>query len=419
MSAIVTNDAATPGIARPRFGLISALGVAMILAWGSSFYLLAVLATPIATDTGWPLSWIVGGMSIGLLTSGFVSPCVGREIERRGGRPVLAFSAVFLALGLFGLAVAPALPVFLVAWVVLGVGMGAGLYDPAFATLGRLYGQNARRAITLLTLFGGLASTVCWPLSAYLVETVGWRGTCAAYGAIHLVVTLPLYLFALPRDRHSVVASVVKPAKVAATGQTVGQRDWRGILLVLVAVALTLFSGIMSTVGVHLLTILQAQGVALGTAVALGTLVGPSQVSARILEMFLGSRFHPIWTMVAAAVLVTGGLSLLFGETHAVAVGLVVYGAGNGLTSIVRGTLPLALFGAEGYATLMGRIGRPVLIALAVAPSIAAVIIDRYGAPSIVVTLACIGAVNLAIGLALAALVRSGTAEVSDAENSR
>jgi hypothetical protein len=123
--------------------------------------------------------------------------------------------------------------------------------------------------------------------------------------------------------------------------------------------------------------------------------------------MLLGSRFHPVWTMVAAAVLVTSGLGLLFGDLHAVAVGLVVYGAGNGLTSIVRGTLPLALFGAEGYATLMGRIGRPVLIALALAPSIAAVILDRYGATPLVVVLACIGAVNLVIGFLVRALVRS------------
>jgi MFS family permease len=384
----------------------------MILAWGSSFYLLAVLATPIAADTGWPLSWIVGGMSIGLLTSGFVSPRVGREIERRGGRPVLAFSAVFLALGLLGLAVAPALPVFILAWVVLGIGMGAGLYDPAFATLGRLYGQKARGAITLLTLFGGLASTVCWPFSAYLVETVGWRGACVAYAVIHVFVTLPLYLFALRREPPNGVAPFAKPAKVAATGSNVVQPDRRRILLVLVAVALTLFSAIMSTVGVHLLSILQAQGVALATAVALGALVGPSQVGARILEMMLGSRFHPVWTMVVAAILVTTGLSLLFGDLHAAAVGLVVYGAGNGLTSIVRGTLPLALFGAEGYAILMGRIGRPVMIALAVAPSIAAVMLDRYGASVTVATLACIAAVNLAIGLVLTVLVNKDNAEV-------
>src|SRR3546814_8380718 len=127
----------------------------MILAWGSSFYLLAVLAGPIAADTGWPLSWIVGALSIGFLTSGLVSPQVGRAIERWGGRPVLAFGAVVMSLGLFALALAPSLPIYVAAWMVLGIGMGAGLYDPAMATLGRLYGQQSRRPIPLLTLFGG------------------------------------------------------------------------------------------------------------------------------------------------------------------------------------------------------------------------------------------------------------------------
>ena len=182
-----------------RHLVVTVLGLTQILAWGSSYYLLAVLAPAIAADTGWSLAWIVGGLSLGLIAAGFVSPRVGRTIERHGGRPVLAVSAGLFAVGLCGLAIASALPVYLAAWLVLGLAMGAGLYDAAFATLGRLYGQSARQPITILTLFGGFASTACWPLSAYLETSLGWRGTCLAYAALHLAIALPLYVLTLPR----------------------------------------------------------------------------------------------------------------------------------------------------------------------------------------------------------------------------
>lgn len=144
-----------------RSVVISALGVTQIFSWGCSYYLLAVLAKPIATDTGWPLSLIVGGLSLGLLAGGFASPRIGRIIEARGGRPVLAASSLLLGLGLALLATAHHLPLYFAAWLVMGVGMGAGLYDAAFATLGRAYGAEGRRAITTLTLWGGFAPAPC------------------------------------------------------------------------------------------------------------------------------------------------------------------------------------------------------------------------------------------------------------------
>ena len=183
-----------------RAVIISALGVTQIFAWGTSYYLPAVLAAPIVADTGWSLAWVVGGLSLGLLTAGLISPWVGRAIALRGGRPVLAVSAGLLAAGLLALALSHSLPAFLMAWLIVGLGMGAGLYDPAFATLGRLYGESGRSAITTLTLFGGFASTVCWPLSAFLEAHFGWRGACLAYAGLQLVVALPIYLFVLPRE---------------------------------------------------------------------------------------------------------------------------------------------------------------------------------------------------------------------------
>src|SRR6187549_3214326 len=168
--------------------VVTALGIGQILAWGSSFYFPAVLAEPIVADTGWSLGWVVGGVSIGLLVAGLIAPRVGSLIERKGGRPVLAASSLLYASGLAGIGLAPTLPVYLLAWVVLG--MGTGLYDAVFAALGKLYGKEARTPITNLTLFGGFASTVCWPLSAFLAETLGWRGACFVYAALHLIVSL-------------------------------------------------------------------------------------------------------------------------------------------------------------------------------------------------------------------------------------
>jgi hypothetical protein len=201
-----------------RVVIISVLGTTQIFAWGSSYYLPGVLAKPIASDTGWSLSWVVGGLSLGLLIAGLVSPLVGRAIARRGGRPVLAVSAGLLAAGLSALALAHSPPAFLVAWGLVGFGMGAGLYDPAFATLGRLYGHGGRSAITTLTLFGGFASTVSWPLSAFRNAHLGWRGACLLYAGFQIAVALPAYLFVLPREPPQPAPLPVSPNSRAPAG---------------------------------------------------------------------------------------------------------------------------------------------------------------------------------------------------------
>ena len=261
-----------------RVIIISVLGVTQIFAWGSSYYLPAVLAKPIAADTGWSLSWVVGGLSLGLLIAGLVSPWVGRAIARRGGRPVLAVSAGLLAAGLSALALAHSLPAFLTAWLLVGLGMGAGLYDPAFATLGRLYGHGGRSAITTLTLFGGFASTVCWPLSAFLDAHLGWRGVCLVYAGFQLAVALPAYVFVLPREPQRPAPLSVSPILPTDPPQTRPiHKEAR--LFLLMAATITLSSVISTTLSVHLLTVLQAKGLTLAAAVGLGALVGPSQVA--------------------------------------------------------------------------------------------------------------------------------------------
>jgi hypothetical protein len=387
---------------------VPAIGIAQIIAWGSSFYLPAVLAKPTVADTGWPLPWVVGAFSLALLVSGLVSPRVGDLIEARGGRPVLATGAATIALGLVVMALAPNLPVYVLAWCLVGAGMGAGLYDAAFAALGRLHGLAARREITNLTLVAGFASTVCWPLAALFVSEWGWRGACLAFAALLLAVAVPLYLAAFPREaRREVVA------RVAATDGESGRagperRGGRGRsallspLFVLTAAAFTLSSVIASIVSVHLITLMEARGVALAAAVGFGALIGPAQVGARVVESLFGARYHPLWTMFASTLCVAAGVALLWSGMPAVlAAAFVFYGAGMGIKSIARGTLPLALFGADGYAPLMGRMAMPILVTQAASPSLGAVLIERTGADTTLAVLVLLAVIDVALVVAI------------------
>jgi len=381
--------------------VIVVLGVGQVLVWGSSYYLPAVLAKPIADATGWPLSWVIGGLSLGLLVSGLVSPRVGDLIEQYGGRPVLMASAVLLAAGLLTLAVAPNLPVFILGWLVIGVAMGAGLYDPAFATIGRLYGKGARAIITSLTLIGGFSSTVCWPLSAVLLEHLGWRGACVAYAAVNLCVVLPLYRFGLPAEARHAASEAPALADQTADVTPPPHGALHHLLFFLVAAGMTLSSVIAAVMSVQLLTVLEQRGVPLATAVALGAIIGPCQVGARLIDLLAGQRTHPVWEGVLSAVFVTLGLGLLLTRHDAVVPALIVYGGGIGLRSIVRGTLPLALFGPVGYPSLIGRLAFPMLVGQAAGPSAAAVLLVRFGGHGVLVALLWMAVATLAFSAAL------------------
>jgi MFS family permease len=385
---------------------VPAIGVAQIIAWGASFYLPAVLAKPTVADTGWPLPWVIGAFSLALLVSGLVSPRVGDVIEARGGRPVLATGAATIALGLVVMALSPNLPVYVAAWCLVGAGMGAGLYDAAFAALGRLHGLAARREITNLTLVAGFASTVSWPLAALFVSEWGWRGACLAFAALLIGVAVPLYLAAFPREARRTVVHAA--ATTGGDGSRQGQGRGQGRfavfspLFMLTAAAFTLSSVIASVLSVHLITLMEARGVALAAAVGFGALIGPSQVAARIVESVVGVRYHPLWTMLASTLCVAAGVALLWtGMPIVLAAAFVFYGAGMGIKSIARGTLPLALFGADGYAPLMGRMAMPILVTMAVSPSVGAVLIERAGADTTLAVLVALAVIDVALVVAI------------------
>ncbi len=387
---------------RNRTVVISALGITQILAWGSSYYLPAILSASIAAETGWSLTSVVAGFSCGLVVAGLGSPLMGRLVQRHGGRPVLAGSSVLLAASLALMATQASYPVFLASWILMGLGMAGGLYDAGFATLGRLYGHGARAAITQLTLFGGFASTVCWPLSAFLMENFGWRAVCLAYAAIHLAICLPIHLLAVPAPP-PLAEPAAAPSGSTSREATSTATRLRMLLLGLVIVSAALIGSMLS---VHLIAILQLRGLDLAVAVGFGALVGPAQVGGRIAELAIGrNRYHPIWTMLASALLLAIGVGLLMASLPLTGIALVLYGAGNGIHTIARGAVPLVLFGPERYATVMGRLAAPSLAVQALAPALGAVLLAR-GELTVLSVLLAVALLNVASVAWLAMLIR-------------
>jgi len=289
---------------------------------------------------------------------------------------------------------APSLLVYFLAWTILGTAMASGLYDAAFSTLGRLFGDNSRTAMTGVTLMGGFASTVAWPATTGLEAELGWRDTCLALAGVHLAVGLPLYLLLIPREQQR--NSEVEPTKQAEQPAEVIKEA--RYLFVLVAILFTLQSSVMSSLSVHLLDALGQLGFAAPVALAVGMMIGPSQVVARLLEFSLWRSLHPTWSARGAVLLCFLGLALLAAADLALAfVATALYGAGNGLLTIVRGTLPLVLFGPQGYGTRMGLLARPMLFAQAIAPLMMAMLLSELRPTILLTTLTTLALVGVVV----------------------
>lgn len=372
--------------------IVSALGVMQIFAWGSTFYLPAILAPSIAEETGWPLVWIVGSLSIGLIVAGLVSPTVGNRIDKKGGRWVLTLSCALLSLGLVITGLSNSLWMYFAGWLILGIGMGSGLYDAAFATLAQIYGLKARSAITTLTLWGGFSSTVCWPLSAWMLGLFGWRATCLIYAAILLLVCLPLIRKVLPARVRIANRPRVKNKSVPLELTTLERRQMR-----LLSGSLMIAGAIGALVSVHLLLVLDGRGLSIEQMVALGALIGPAQVAGRLLEAANKERHHALWTLTVSVGLTATGLVLLASGFDITAWAIILYGAGNGIFSIAKGAMPLFLFGSERYARIMGRLALPSLLAQALVPALVAWLLAGFGPIPTLVLLAVLGLANIAV----------------------
>lgn len=376
--------------------VVGALGTAQTLAWASSYYLPAMLAAPMARDLGIPTAAVYAAFSGAMTVSALTGPGSGRLIDRHGG-VVLAATSVLFACGLALLGLAQGVWSMTAAWLVLGVAMGAGLYEAAFASLVRLYGHDARGAITGITLIAGFASTVGWPLSAWMDSHLGWRGACFGWAALHLLIGLPLNAW-LPKTAVRPTAAqrdAAPPAQAAAPPSQAGRAT---ALLAFVFAATWFISTAMAT---HLPRLLEHAGVGLTAAVAAGALIGPAQVAGRLFEFGLLRGVHPLRSARLAALAHPAGVAVLLAAGPVAAPAFtLLHGAGNGILTIAKGTLPLALFGPQGYGARQGWLMMPARIAQALAPFAFGLALDAWGVRALWLS----GAIGVAAWAALLAL---------------
>jgi MFS family permease len=372
------SQAAPPASARAAsFGTIAALGVAQIVSWGSLYYAFSFLITPLMEASGGDKPTVFAAFSLGLLVSGLLSAPVGALIDRQGGRGVMTAGSLAAAVLLAALSRVESVAALYAVWAGLGAVMAATLYDPAFAVITRLFAANYRRAITALTLFGGFASTVFWPLTQFLIAAVGWRQALLVLAALNLAVCVPVHWWVVPPGSASARTRPVAP---------VGPGAFRAALRMPVFYLLTLaFTGnalVFSATQVHLMSMLQAKQLSAASAALVGAMIGPMQVTGRVLELAFGSRlsastvgilamgFLPIALWVLSIAGVQWPLLVAFA---------VIYGIGNGAMTIVRGAIPAELFGRDAYGAINGAMAAPVTVAKAAGPLVAALLFVTLG----------------------------------------
>lgn len=345
-------------------GLVLLLGSTQTLSWASSYFLPAVLAPAMAADLGMAMPMVFAAFSAALVVTALLGPQAGRLIDQYGGRRMLMASHLVFSLGLAALAWAPSQAWLWAAW--MGMGMALGLYEGAFAAIVRLKGLDAKTTITGVTLIAGFASTVGWPLSAWMGAAWGWREACAVWAVLHLLCGLPLAACLPGRSVRApeLVSAAVTTSLTAAPPAAV---PWR--VTVLLAFAFAACGFVTSAMAAHLPQLLQLQGLSLGEAVTVGALIGPSQVAARLLDFVALRNASPLWSARLAALSHAVAVLLLWGlGNKAAPLFGVVHGAGNGVLTIARGTLPLLLYGPAGYGRQMGWIHAPGRFAQALAP---------------------------------------------------
>jgi MFS family permease len=369
-------------IADPMVGAVLALGITQITAWGTSYYCLGVLAGPISRDTGWGRGFVFLGFTVALLAMGLVSSSVGRAIDRHGARAVMTLGSVLVSAGLFALAHARSEAAYLAVWAFLGLGMRLTLYDAAFAALVQVAPSRGRAAISYLTLFGAFASSVFWVIGHALNDLVGWRQTLVLFALINLAVCVPLHWLGLGRRESA--EGVVAPARARAAspdGPPLEGRA-RSLAIVLFALIMSLNGFVFGVISVQLVPLLEAAGLATAAAVWVASLKGVAQFAGRVVEIAFARNLRAITVgRIAIAILPLSLLLLLAGtgSLPLVVAFTLLMGASQGVITIVRGAVPLALFGAERYATVLGVIATPVLVINAGSPTAFAWIVDRWG----------------------------------------
>jgi MFS family permease len=355
-----------------RLRIVLALGSAQTLAWGSTYYLPAILAEPMASEFGISTGNVFAAFSLALIVTAVLGPLSGKRIDHHGGRDVLALSSVIFAVGLAMLGLANGPLMLWAGWLVIGIGMALGLYESAFSTLTGIYGRDARGAITGITLLAGFASTVCWPISGWLNAEFGWRATCLTWAAVHLLLGLPLNRLLIPVG----VQSAPSPTEQAQANVHSGA----GLTMALLAFVFAATWFTSTAMAAHLPRLLQESGLSAAAAIGVAALVGPAQVGARCLEFVLLQRFHPlISARIAAIAHPIGAAGVLIAGAPAATAFVLLHGGGNGVLTIAKGTLPLAIFGPHGYGLRQGLLMVPARFAQAFSPLVFALLIDDFG----------------------------------------
>lgn len=381
-----------------RKATVAALGAAQTLAWASSYYLPAILAAPMARDLCVSTPTVFAAFSVALAVSALVGAKAGAAIDRLGGRPVLMATSLVFALGLASLGASQGIYSLIAAWVLLGAAMGCGLYDAAFATLVRLYGKDARASITGVTLIAGFASTVGWPVTALLEAHFDWRVACFVWAALHLLVGLPLnsLLPDLRRAEPEGQAKKAQPAASPAPTQAASKAPLRAAVSLGFVFAATSF--ISTAMAAHLPSLMAAAGAGAATAVVVASLIGPAQVAARLLEFGLMRRLDPLVSArVAVAMHPLGATALLAAGPVAAPVFGLLHGAGNGLMTIAKGTLPLSIFGHQGYGRRQGLLVAPARVSQALAPWLFGLALTSWSQWALVLTMGLGSAAMLAL----------------------
>jgi MFS family permease len=367
----------------PAAHAVVALGVTQIIAWGTTLYALGVLGKPIAADTGWSQGVVFGGLTVGLLTSAAVSAVVGRLLDRHGGRAIMSVGSIVMALGLVLLSLVTHPYTYLAVWVLLGIAMRLSLYDAAFAALVQVTPSRGRRAISYLTLFGGFASSIFWPIGYALNGAVGWRQTLLIFAAMNVAICLPVHWMGLARRE---VVPQPDPSPSAGGNAPVAAAILEGtsrtIAMALFSLIVAASAVVFGALAVHLVPILQATGLAAASAVLLASLKGVAQVVGRLWDLTLARAWHPIEVgRVSVACIPLSFLVLMLGgaDFWAALIFTLLFGVANGLVTIMRGAVPLALFGPAGYGEVLGVLATPYLLLAAIAPGAFALIVERYG----------------------------------------
>jgi MFS family permease len=371
---------------------VLALGVTQVIGFGTLYYAFALIVPAVAAEFSVRPSHLFAAFSVGLLLAGFLAPRIGRLMDDTGAPRIMAVGSVLAAAALVALAVAPNFATFAIALVVLEFIALAVLYDAAFASLAAIAGPDARRQITRLTLIAGFASTLFWPLTEWLTETAGWRATYLCFAAMHLFVAFPLH-FRMMRLHAPSPAAGRQEALPEQPRFPLLPTAVAGRAFVFLALSFALSGLVISAMGVHMVSTLEASGLG-ENATAIAMMMGPAQVLSRIVEAVFGSRYHPLWTAILSSAALPLAMLMLVLPIPPLAAGIafvVLSGMGQGLSSIVRGTVPLALFGAQGFGGMLGRLAVVRTTLSAGAAFIFALSVERLGFGATQILFAAIG----------------------------